>query len=307
MDKQVFKKLPLDEKGELIKNDFHIQSPEDLVVVSFPKSGKTLSMVNQKNILIGDSEGGTSYFKANNVVNLGTFDGEKDFVKLKSGTYVPAGIFQTVDELSKANRMKEYWQTKQLLEDAKPQDKQKIFDDLTAHLRGMPFPIFVIDTITSMQDLNMQAALAEYNDRFPTKPKGDIKKVDDYGGVQYTRANFAGLKRFIENNSSPFKIWNGHIKEKKKILKKGVDEISAVDMALDGLLPTIFTHKASAVCVFYRNDEGCFLDFQKKEESDLGSRPMHLSNKLIKIAETIKPGEDYPKTYWNNVYPELTF
>lgn len=304
---QSFRKLPLDENGELIENNFALESPEDLVIVSFPKSGKTLQMVNQPKFLIGDPEGGTAYFKAKNFVNLSTFEGTDEFVKLKSGCYIPAGIFQTVDELRAVNRMKEYWILKQKLEDAKPADKATIYKDLLDHINGIPFPIFAVDTITHLQELNLRAALAEYNSRYPTKTKTDIKKADDYGGVSYIRANFAGVKNFVDNNAAPFKIWLGHVKEKKKILKKSQEEISAVDMALDGLLPTMFTAKASAVCVFTRDEEGCYLDFKKREESDLGSRPFHLSNKTIKIAEVLKGEERYPKTYWDRVYPEVKF
>lgn len=304
---QTFRKLPLDGNGKLIANNFCIQSPENLIIVSFPKTGKTLSMVNKPNFLIGDSEKGTKYFKPKNYVNLLTFEGNEEFVKLKSGTYVPAGVFQTVDELNKANRMKEYWELNQRLEDAVEADQEAIYNDLLAHIQAMPFPIFVIDTITSFQELNLKASLKEYNDRFPAKPKTDITKADDYGGVAYIRSNFAGIKAFIENNSAPFKIWNGHIKEKKKILKKAQDEVSAVDIALSGVLPTMFTSKADAVCTFNRDEKGCYLDFQKKEESDMGSRPFHLSNKLIKIAEPLKKDEMYPATHWDLVYPELKF
>lgn len=304
---QTFRKLPLDENGKLIANKFCIQSPENLVIVSFPKTGKTLSMVNKPNFLIGDSEKGTKYFSPENYVNLLTFGGNEEFVKLKSGTYVPAGVFQTVDELNRANRMKEYWELNQRLEDAVEADQEAIYKDLLAHIQAMPFPIFVIDTITSFQELNAKASLKEYNDQFPAKPKTDITKVDEYNGVTYVRRNFAGIKAFIENNSAPFKIWNGHIKEKKKILTKSQDDISAVDIALTGLLPTLFTSKADAVCTFTRDEKGCYLDFQKKAESDMGSRPFHLSNKLIKIAEPLKKDEQYPETHWNKVFPELKF
>lgn len=304
---QTFRKLPLDEHGKLIANNFCIQSPENLVIVSFPKTGKTLSMVNTPNFLIGDGERGTRYFRPKNYVNLLTFEGNEEFVKLKSGTYVPTGVFQTVDELNKANRMKEYWELNQKLEDAVEADQEMIYKDLLAHIQAMPFPIFVIDTITSFQELNAKASLKEYNDRFPAKPKTDITKVDEYNGVSYVRSNFAGIKAFIENNAAPFKIWNGHIKEKKKILKKSQDEISAVDIALSGILPTMFTSKADAVCTFTRDEKGCFLDFQKKEESDMGSRPFHLSNKLIKIAEPLKKDEMYPETHWDKIFPELKF
>lgn len=304
-----FKKLPLTSTGELMDNDTPIlQSPDDLIVVSFPKNGKTLTMVNQPNILIGDAdpEGGTRYFNAKNVVNLLQYEGTEEFVQLKNGAFVPAGLRQTVDELYKANRMKEYWELRNKLDTRlSTADKTKIYEDLVAHVRGIPFPIFAVDTVTSLQELNWGASLAEYNSRFPTKKKSDIKKVDDYGGSQYIRANFIAIKNFISQMAAPFKLWTGHIKEKKKVLVKTGDDISVADMALEGQLGTIFTSRAHAVCTFYRNDKGCFLDFTKKEETDFGSRPLHLSNKVIKIADLLKEGETLPTTHWDLVYPEL--
>lgn len=310
----MFKKLPLNEKGELFENEYVIESPRNLVIVSFPKMGKTYNMVNVPNFLIGDAEKGTEFFKAKNSVNLMEHSSDQEFVKVSSGAYIPSGIFETVDELNQINQMEDYWKLRARFE--KPgsaQDKKKIYQDLLAHLQGMKFPIFVIDTITSLQELNCAAALAEYNaTHAATAQKTNIKRVDDYGGVNYIRRNFAGLKAFIENNAAPFIIWNGHVAEKKKVLRKGETEISAVDIALDGLLSTTFTHKADSVCVFYRNEKGCFLDFTKKDETDLGSRPQHLSNKIIKIADlnkTDKEGNVVERglTYWEKIYPELKF
>jgi len=65
-----FKKLPLDDKGELFPAEKCLLSPRNLVIISFPKSGKTETLVNQKNILIGDTQGGTDYFQAQNATNL---------------------------------------------------------------------------------------------------------------------------------------------------------------------------------------------------------------------------------------------
>jgi hypothetical protein len=305
-----YKKLPLGTNGELLIDETPtIQSPDSLVITSFPKHGKTLSMTNIPGMLIGDCDPdkGTRYFQANNVTNLLTYDGTEEFIKIKSGAYIPAGIHQTVIELYKANQMKEYWSLRNKLESRIPIDeKQIIFKDLLAHINGIPFPVFVIDTTTSLQEMNWGATLAEYNTRFPGKPKDNIKSVDSYGGSQYIRANFIGLKEFIEQNSAPFKIFTGHIKERKAILMKGQEEVSVADMALEGQLSTIFTNKAHAVAIFYRNKKGCFLDFTKKDEGDSGSRPSHLGNKIIKIAETLEEGQQYPITHWDEIFPEIT-
>jgi len=301
-----FKKLPLDEDGNLIKNDFEILSPRNLIEVSVVKSGKTLTKANQPKILVGDTEGGTEHFKMSNKVNLTSFEGDDEFIETSKG-FIPAGIYQTVDELCRANRMKEYWVLKQQFEEARNyKEKTKIFADLLAHFRGMPFPIFNIDTITAFQRLNNAAALYEYNLGVkPDKQKSDIKKADEYGGVKYIRRQFTIIKDFIENNAAPCIIWSGHIGERKKVLTKSEEDLTVIDIALEGILSTTFTQKADAIAVFYRDKTGCYLDFKKRGEDDRGSRPIHLSNKLIKIADLIEGDERYPKTYWEKIYPEL--
>ena len=67
------------------------------------------------------------------------------------------------------------------------------------------------------------------------------------------------------------------------------------------------TNVTDSVSTFYRNETGCYLDFLKREESDLGSRPQHLWNKVIKIAELLKEGEQFPVTHWAEIYPEISF
>ena len=50
--------------------------------------------------------------------------------------------------------------------------------------------------------------------------------------------------------------------------------------------------------------------FEKKEESDMGSRTPFLANRKIKIAEILTNEElknlKRPITYWSEIYPELT-
>ena len=84
----MFKKLPIDDAGELVTSDFALESPRNLVIVSFPKMGKTYNMVNVPNFLIGDAESGAAYFKAKNRVNLLSYN-DKEFVKIGSGAYIP--------------------------------------------------------------------------------------------------------------------------------------------------------------------------------------------------------------------------
>jgi len=306
----IWRKLPLDDKGNLIKNEYSIIGPRNLVEVSFPKSGKSLTKADVPHMLVGDAEGGTDDFKMSNRVNLLTYEGDKEFVKISAG-YVHAGIFQTVDELNRANGMKKYWEIKNKFDDARTgEDKKILHGELVSCIKSMKFPIFCMDTITSVQDINNATALYEYNLGVKAENrKGNIKKADDFSGVRYTRAAFNVLKDFVEMNAAPFIIWSGHVASRKKVFKKGEEDISAVDIALDGLYSTIFTAKAQAVSIFYRNDKGCFLDFTKKEETDLGSRTPNLSNQVIKIADLLSDEEikayKRPKTYWDIIYPEV--
>lgn len=306
-----FKRLPLNAKGELTKGEYALKSPRNLVFISQKKTGKTLTASNQPKMLILDCEGGTKDFgfPVNNKVDVSKFDGTEAFFKTNKYGWLPMGLFQVVDELKKANKMEDYWK---LFNELDLKADKKSYDTLLEHINNMPFPIVMLDTITSFIDVSNQAALHEYNQNVqPASRKTDIKRVDEYGGVRLIRRKFEEVKAFVEQNAAPMIIFAGHIAEKKKVFKKSDDDISTVDIDLEGVLSKIFTVKATAIGIFQRTDQGCFLDFTKKDESDIGNRSAHLSNKLVKIADYIK-SEDLekgivPKTYWQTVYPEIKF
>lgn len=307
-----FKRLPLDAAGNLIENKCLILSPRNMVIISFPKMGKTESLTNVPGVLIGDCQGGTAYYNANNVADILRVDeGEQPYQQLASGAFIPRGLFETVDELNKANNMPEYWKLYKQFTDARGAEKEELQKDLIAFIQAMPFPVFVIDPITELMENLKGAALMDYNTQMG-RNKTNIKRVDDYGGSQYIRRTLIETKQFIENNAAPFIIYTGHIKEKKKILQKAGEEISAADMDLEGTLSTIFTQHADAVCVFYRDEEGCWLTFEKKDETDFDSRPPHVAGQKIKIADLHtrdRTGKITAKgrTHWDKIFPELRF
>jgi hypothetical protein len=309
MTEQLFKRLPLDEQGNLIKNGFGIKSPRNLVIVKYPKSGGTLSLCNVPKILILDAEDGTDYFSPDNVSKLMDKSVEGQFISTKKYGWLPKTLFDVIDELSTANKMDEYWKRYTNLENERDLvKKEQLYNELIDFINSMPFPIVAIDTITSIINISNSAALHEYNYNVKeTSQKADIHRVDDYGGAQYVRRKFAEVKRFIEQHAAPFIQYHGHIGMKKVTLKKSDKDLTALDIALEGVISTTFTAKADAVCTFFRDKEGCWLDFAKQQETDLGSRPIHLSNKKLKIAEIMKPDEIYPKSYWNLIYPEISF
>ena len=279
--------------------------------ISQKKTGKTLTASNQPKILIADCEGGTKDFgfPVNNQVNVLKYEGEEAFKKTNKYGWLPMGLFQLVDELKQANDMTTYWKLFNEFDDKK--DKVT-YEALVKHINKMPFPILMLDTITSFIEVSNSAALHEYNQNVkPESRKTDIKRVDEHGGVRLIRRKFEEVKQFVEQNAAPFIIFAGHIAEKRKVFKKSEDDISTVDIDLEGVLSKIFTVKASAIGIFQRTNEGCFLDFTKRDESDLGVRNAHLSNKVIKLADYISADDlvkgKTPKTYWSTIYPEIEF
>lgn len=304
-----YKRLPLTNDGKLIESGFKLKSPRNLIIVKYPKSGGTLSMCDVPKILILDAEDGTDYFTARNVSKLIDKKLAGEFVFLKKYGYIPKTIFEVVDELNTANNMEAYWDKYNELENERDFSKKEgIYNEVLAMINAMPFPIVAIDTITSITDLSNQAALYEYNQGVKeSSQKVDIKRADEYGGVQYIRRKFSEIKRFIEENAAPFIQYHGHVAFKKQTLKKNEEQMTALDIALEGLLSYSFTAKADAVCSMYRDKDGVWMDFNKQQETDLGSRPQHLANKKIKIADIMKPGETLPKNYWSTIYPEVNF
>lgn len=308
-EQQMYKRLPLTPQGEILKAGAEILSPRNMVIVKYPKSGTTLSMCDVPKILVADAEEGTVTFKMSNQVDLIDQNVADKFVATQNYGFLPQTIFELVDELKRANKMAEFWlQYREMRSDRNPSSRDSKYKALIELINSMPFPIFAVDTITSISKLSNAAALHEYNEG-TTKKKSDITKVDEYSGAKYVRSKFAEIKRFIEAHAAPFIQYHGHVAERKRILKKSETEVSAVDIALSGLQSVTFTSWAQAVATFYRDKEACWLDFRKKEESDLGSRILALSNQKLKIADIIKD-EDLakglrPKTYWHQIYPEI--
>lgn len=282
-----------------------------MVIVKYPKSGTTLSMCNVPKILVADAEEGTTTFKMDNATDLFDKSVEGQFVKTSHYGFLPQAIFEFVDELKRANKMKEFWELYQRMRSERDNAKRlDAYKRLIEAINDMPFPIVAIDTITSVQKLSNAAALHEYNEGIgKAHPKNDITKVDEYAGSKYVRAKFAEIKKFIETNAAPFIQYHGHVAERKKILKKDQDDISSVDIALSGLQSVTFTSWAQAVATAYRDKNGLWLDFTKKDETDMGSRVLALSNRKFKIADIVSD-EDLrkgvrPRTYWGEVYPEI--
>lgn len=301
-------RLPLTPDGELANDTkFRLMSPATMIIVSPPLMGKTMSMINVNKFLIADADKETDYYPhCRNYVKIVSNAKEESFVTLKSGVVIPSILFDVVAELRRVNHMEKFTRWKELLEKALPQEeKVKIFRALKKLINSMPFAVTAWDSLTSLQELNNRASLHGYNMTVsPENRKKDIRKADSYSGVKYTRPNFYGLLEFIQS-ASPFCIYTAHVKEKKNIIEKEASQIAPLDIALEGILPHTITSRMAAVGIFNRNENGCFLDFQKRAETDIGARPPHLANKVIKISDYQSDPNILPERYWKDVYIDL--
>lgn len=310
--------LPLDAEGNQISKEPLFRSPKALVEIGKPKSGKTRAKTNVEKMLILDFEQSSSYFEANNIAPL--YLPEKDY----SATYyaksyhVPTTLLETIKHLSdeKVNNMAAFNKLRDAYEieqnAAKAKEIKREIHDLIAEMK---FPIICIDTLTNgFKNQVWHCALQNYKKTFSTnksaQEKTDISKVDNYNGSAWKRDAIAKIKSFIERRAAPFVIYSGHIAMNRDTLSKDQEELSIPDLALEGQSKLIFTSDCDAVARFYRDSEGCFLDFKKVGDNDQGTRCPHLSNKTIKISDldvADKNGntEKYGDTYWHEIYPDV--
>jgi len=303
-----YKRVPLSDDGQLKYNKkFRFKSPARMIIMGQSLMGKTYSLVNEPKFLIMDADKEVeNYPECQNYTGVLQPMSEETFYTIENDIVIPGAIYELVMELREANQMDKFNYWKRKLEETEDLDeKKKIFGGLKKMLNKMPFPVIVGDSITSLQKLNIRASLFGYNNKVkPENRKTDIKNVDKWGGVNYIRPNFAGLLEFIET-AAPFTLYNAHLKEKKSVLEKAPDEIVPFDIALEGIQSTTIVNRMSAVGVFYRTKEGCFIDFVKRAETDIGARPAHIANSVIKISEPQTTPGQQPIRYWKLIYPDL--
>lgn len=306
-----FNYLPVDANMQLIdQSAFEFASPQSMVIISAPLTGKTLSMVNMEKFMILDLYKETLYFPfCKNKVSIYEEPEAEVYVYLPDGTILTKRLYDVVMELSRANKMPLFRKLKDALSKNIPlEQKQQVFDAQKKLLNQMLFPVTVVDTLTQLQAMNFRACLHMYNSGVdPEYRKKNVRRIDKYNGTKFTRPNFFGILDFIERHASPFVIYNAHIREKKSVLEKDAEDISTVDINLEGLVSSTYTNRMGAVGIFNRTEEGCFLDFVKRIESDLGGRPLHLWNKVLKVADFTADPQVLPKRYWEQVYIDLTF
>ena len=239
------------------------KSPKRLVLYSQPKMGKTTAISKLDNCLIVDFEDGSDFI-----------DGYK----------------------VKINNVSELKELMVALKEAKDESNNE-----------KPYKFIVLDTVTQLETLVIPIA----NEMFCKTPmgkgminKGKWKSTDNVltlpegAGYYYLREAFEKVYTYF-NDYCDHLIMLGHIKDVIDI-KRGKD-VASKEIDLTGKIKRIVCQNADAIGYFFRDRDGVYISFNTSEGVVCGSRPLHLSNKEIKLAEiSDNPAEE--NYNWDKIF-----
>jgi len=118
-------------------------------------------------------------------------------------------------------------------------------------------------------------------------PKADVRQLPNGAGYTYLRS---ALKEMV-NMFKPLcdtLILVCHVKDKQ--IKKNDEETTEMAVDLAGKLGDIICGEADAIGYVYRQDNKTLISFVGGDNAIRGSRPLHLREKVFKVAESDKDG-----------------
>jgi AAA domain len=243
------------------------QSPNNLIIFSKPKVGKTVLIAELPNALLIDLEKGSNYVDAMKV---------------------------------QANSIKELYAIGDaIIADGKPYDYIAL-DTITA-LEDMCIPYAEILYSEKASGKNwFKADPANPKKLAPDSGKaqyGNILNLPNGGGYAFLRE---AMTRVIERVKTwaPRIILMGHIKDVQ--LEKAGGEFTSSDLDLTGKIKRIIASQSDAIGYLYRgkNNQN-ILSFATTDAVACGARPGHLRNAEIVISELV---DDVLVTHWDKIY-----
>jgi hypothetical protein len=126
---------------------------------------------------------------------------------------------------------------------------------------------------------------------------GSIINMPNGAGYMWLREAFTKVINYIKT-WAPHTIFLGHVKDIN--LEKAGSEFSSLDLDLTGKIKRIACSKSDAIGYLYRKGNKNILSFKTSDEVGCGARPEHLKNKEIVISEVDKDG--VLTTYWDKVF-----
>jgi hypothetical protein len=244
------------------------KSPNNLIIFSKPKVGKTSLLAELPNCLILDLESGSDYV---------------DALKIKASS---------VDEIREIG--------KAIKEDGYPYDYIAV-DTVTAletmcikeaEKLYMKTPMGKASwikkiTVDGKEKIDPESAKLKY---------GSVLNLPNGQGYGYLRDAIVKVIEEIKTYA-PKVILLGHVKD--AMIDKSGTEVNSMDLDLTGKIKRILSSQSDAIGYLYRKGNQNILTFKTKDEISCGARPAHLKNQEIVLSEIVN---DEFKTHWNKVY-----
>ena len=241
------------------------QSPNNLIIFSKPKVGKTSLLAELEDALIIDLEDGSDYV---------------DAMKLKA---------KSVEDIIAIG--------KEIIAADKPY-KYIVIDTITA-LESICVPY--AETLYSRKPMGkswFKKDSAGKLDRTSGKAQyGNILNLPNGAGYAYLREAMTKIVEYIKT-LAPRVILVGHIKD--VMLEKAGGEFTSSDLDLTGKIKRILSSQSDAIGYLYRKGNQNILSFATSDTVACGARPAHLRNAEINVSELTKEG--VLETHWNKIY-----
>lgn len=240
------------------------QSPNNLIIFSKPKVGKSSLLAELEDCLLLDLENGSDYV---------------DALKVKASSIEE--IKEIGEEIKKADYPYKYIAV----------------DTITAlEEKCIPFA----EKIYSRKPMGKSWFKKDANGNL-TKDSGkmqygNILNLPNGAGYAYLREAMTKTIEYIKT-LAPRIILVGHIKD--VMLEKAGAEFTASDLDLTGKIKRIMTSQSDAVGYLYRKGNKNILSFATNDSVACGARPAHLRNKEIVLSEL---KDDDFTTHWDKVY-----
>jgi hypothetical protein len=243
-----------------------VTDPQNLIIFSKPKVGKSTLLAELPNCLLLDLERGSDFLSA---------------VKLQANSVDDIkAIGKKIEEAKKANGGVSPY-------------KFIAVDTVTA-LEEMcvPYAEYLYSKSSMGQNWYLDDKVRGGKLKY-----GNILNLPNGAGYPWLRDAFTKVLTYIKT-WAPHTIFLGHVKDVN--LEKSGSEFSSLDLDLTGKLKRITCSKSDAIGYLYRKGNQNILSFKTTDDIGCGARPEHLKNKEIVVSEVDEDGK--LTTHWNKIF-----
>ncbi len=254
------------------------ETPNEILIYSKPKMGKTDLISRLEDCAIVDLEGGSGYINGyvHQVTNLVELDALLTWMEKENPyKYVAFDTMTRLEEWCEIEATISYMRSTQ----------GKTFNRVTQeHIdKGM-------------------APQSKLGVQFPVGKEGfeSVLTLGQGYGYRWLRESYQ--RWFMRMKALKCrKIFVAHIKDKLIESKTG-EQVSGRDVDLTGKLKSITTSFVDTIAYLHRKEGNTYLSFQSGELVAEGSRSKHLTGQDIMIGEWDKEKNDYKETHWSKIY-----